>query len=79
VFGSRAGADETPDWYLNLLARPDTTIEIGDRTVSVHARDLPAEERDPIWEQHKKEFPNFAEYEAKTSRTIPVVLLERVG
>jgi len=76
VFGSKGGSDEAPDWYLNLIANPDATIEVKNRTVAVRARDLPAEERAPIWEEQKKAFPNFAEYEANTKRTIPVVLLE---
>ena len=46
-------------------------------TVPVHARDLPADERDPIWETQKQRYPGFADYESKTSRTIPVVLLTR--
>ena len=43
----------------------------------VRARDLPRAERDPIWETQKERYPGFADYESKTSRTIPVVLLER--
>ncbi|WP_309501145.1 nitroreductase family deazaflavin-dependent oxidoreductase [Saccharopolyspora gloriosae] len=76
VFASAAGADKNPDWYHNLLAHPDTEIEVGTDTVAVRARDLPAEERDPIWERQKRDYPGFAGYEAKTSRVIPVVLLE---
>jgi deazaflavin-dependent oxidoreductase (nitroreductase family) len=77
VFASKAGADTHPDWYLNLLAHPDVEVEVGTEKVAVRARDLPADERDPIWEKHKQDYPGFADYESKTSRTIPVVLLER--
>ena len=77
VFASKAGADTHPDWYRNLLAHPDTTIEVGTETVPVHARDLDRDERDPIWEAQKQDYPGFAEYEAKTDRLIPVLLLER--
>jgi deazaflavin-dependent oxidoreductase (nitroreductase family) len=77
VFASKAGADTHPDWYLNLLAHPDVEVEVGTDRVAVRARDLPAEERDPIWEKQKQDYPGFADYESKTSRTIPVVLLER--
>lgn len=77
VFASKAGADTHPDWYRNLLEHPDVTVEIGTETVALHARDLSAEERAPIWEKQKKAYPGFAGYEEKTSRTIPVVLLER--
>ena len=81
VFASKAGASDNPDWYHNLLANPDAAIEVGDgqeiTTVPVRARDLPRTERDPIWETQKERYPGFADYESKTSRTIPVVLLER--
>jgi deazaflavin-dependent oxidoreductase (nitroreductase family) len=83
VFASKAGAPDNPDWYHNLLAKPDVSIEVGDGeridSIPVRARDLPAAERDPVWETQKERYPGFAEYEAKTSRTIPVVLLERRG
>ena len=77
VFASAAGADRNPAWYHNLLANPDVTAEVGTDTVTLHARDLPAAERAPIWEKQKADYPGFAGYEQKTSRTIPVVLLER--
>ena len=81
VFASKAGAPDNPDWYHNLLAHPDVSVEVGDGytidTVPVRARELPAEERDPVWETQKQRYPGFADYEAKTTRTIPVVLLER--
>jgi deazaflavin-dependent oxidoreductase (nitroreductase family) len=77
VFASKAGADTHPDWYRNLLEHPDVTAEVGTDTVALHARDLPADEREPIWEKQKEAYPGFAGYEGKTSRTIPVVLLER--
>lgn len=79
VFASKAGADTHPDWYRNLLAHPETTIEVGTETIPVRARDLDGEERARIWEAQKQLMPGFADYEAKTSRTIPVVLLERRG
>ena len=77
VFASKAGADTHPDWYLNLLGHPDVEVEVGTEKVAVRARDLPADERAPIWEKQKQDYPGFADYESKTSRTIPVVLLER--
>ena len=77
VFASKAGADDNPDWYHNLMARPDITIEVGTDTIPVRARDLAGDERASVWETQKQRAPGFADYEAKTSRTIPVVLLER--
>ena len=77
VFASYAGEDVHPAWYHNLLANPDVTAEVGTDTVALRARDLPPDERAPIWEKQKADYPGFAGYEQKTSRTIPVVLLER--
>jgi deazaflavin-dependent oxidoreductase (nitroreductase family) len=79
VFASKGGAPTNPDWYHNLVANPDAAVEIGERTVEVRARVAGAEERDRIWEEQKRRNPAFAEYEHKTTRTIPVVVLERVG
>ncbi len=78
VFGSKAGAPTNPDWYHNLRANPDATVELGDETIPVRARVAEGEERDRVWERQKRDNPNFAEYELKTSRPIPVVILERV-
>ena len=79
VFASKAGAPTNPDWYYNLLAHPQTTVELGGKTVQVAARVADGEERDRIWVQQKKVSPAFAEYEGKTSRKIPVVILEPVS
>ncbi len=77
VFASKGGAPTNPDWFHNLIANPDATIEIGTDTVKVRARVTDGEERDRIWEQQKIDVPNFADYEKATTRTIPVVVLER--
>jgi deazaflavin-dependent oxidoreductase (nitroreductase family) len=78
VFASKGAAPTNPDWYHNLIANPEVTIEVGDETVAVKARVAEAEERERIWEEQKPRNPGFAEYERKTSRVIPVVILERV-
>jgi len=77
VFASKAGADTNPDWYHNLLAHPEASIEVGTETMKVTMRVLDDEERDPLWLEQKTRYPGFAEYEAKTSRRIPVVMLDR--
>lgn len=77
VFGSKGGAPEHPHWFHNLAANPDTVVEVGDQLVPVRARIAGEAERQPIWETAKRNFRPFAEYEEKTARTIPVVLLER--
>ncbi len=77
VFASKAGADTNPDWYHNVVANPGTEVEVGAETIRVRARVASGAERDRIWTRQKRDYPQFAEYEAKTSRVIPVVLLER--
>jgi deazaflavin-dependent oxidoreductase (nitroreductase family) len=79
VFASKAGAPSHPDWYFNLLAHPEVEVEIGGETIKMRARVAEGSERDRIWETQKESFPGFAEYEAKTARVIPVVILERVN
>ncbi|MBO0728131.1 MAG: nitroreductase family deazaflavin-dependent oxidoreductase [Acidimicrobiaceae bacterium] len=79
LFASKAGAPTHPDWYRNLMANPDTKVEVGEETYQVHARELHGPERDEIWEKQKSLMPGFAEYEEKArgKREIPVILLER--
>lgn len=76
VFASKAGAPTNPAWYHNLLTHPETTIEIGTGTKKVRAREASGSERERIWSRQKQEQPAFAEYERKTSRKIPVMVLE---
>ena len=76
VFASRGGAPTNPDWLYNLKAHPDVRVEVGTKTVDVRARVAEGDEREQIWDQQKKDVPGFAEYEKKTSRQIPVVILE---
>ena len=78
VFASKSGAPTNPDWYHNVKANPDVKVEVGTDTIDVRARVLEGDEREPIWEKQKQLMPGFADYEQKTSRQIPVVLLERV-
>jgi deazaflavin-dependent oxidoreductase (nitroreductase family) len=77
VFASKAGADTNPDWFHNLKAHPEATVEVGTETVAVLARVLDDAERAPVWETQKQRYPGFADYETKTSRVIPVVMLDR--
>ncbi len=76
IFASKAGAVDNPDWFHNLVANPDVSIEVGSDKVQVTARVLPDEERDPIWTAQKEAYPQFAGYEETADgRQIPVVLL----
>ncbi len=77
VFASKAGAPTNPDWYHNLKANPSVTAEIGNETVSARAEEVVGPERDRIYAQQSERFPGFAEYQEKTTRTIPVVELVR--
>lgn len=77
VFASKGGADTNPDWYHNLRAHPDVSIEVGTDEFDVRARIVEGEERAKIWEQQKADYPFFAEYEEKTARDqIPVIVLD---
>jgi deazaflavin-dependent oxidoreductase (nitroreductase family) len=77
IFASKGGHTEAPAWYGNLIAHPETQIEVGTETIDVTARDTAGEERDRIWEAQKRNYPQFAEYDKTANRTIPVVVLER--
>jgi deazaflavin-dependent oxidoreductase (nitroreductase family) len=78
VFASKGGAPTNPDWYHNLLAHPKTQVDVGDDTHDVVAREATGDERAQLWERMKAERPGFAEYEQKTTRQIPAVVLEKV-
>ena len=77
VFASAHGSDRHPDWYYNLVANPDITIEMGTETLAVRATVLHGAERDAIFARHAARFPIFTEYERKLARTIPVIRLDR--
>ena len=77
VFGSKGGAPEHPDWYRNLLAKPAATIEVGTEKFEVEATEITGEERNRLYAKNAALRPAFAEYQQKTSRTIPLVALRR--
>ena len=79
IFASKGGAPEHPAWYHNLIANPDTTVEIGEQKIDVVASVADADERDRIYNAQAARLPQFAEYETKTTRKIPVVLLTPKG
>ena len=78
VFGSKGGAPTNPDWYHNLLANPAAVVEVGTETVKVRARRADPNERERLWTAQKRDAPGFADYERRTTRQIPVVILEPV-
>lgn len=78
VIASNIGAPRHPDWYLNLVADPEVTVEVGDESGAARravAHTLEGAERTPVWEMLKTNYPFFAEHERATERTIPVVAL----
>lgn len=79
VFGSYGGAPQDPQWFKNLVANPEGTAEVGTEKFKVRATVTEGEERDRLYEEQKKRYPQFGEYETKTTRKIPVVALERVN
>ena len=75
IFASKAGAPTNPDWYHNLKAHPGTRIEVGTDTVDVVASEATGEERQRLFRAQAERVPQFAEYEKKTTRAIPVIVL----
>jgi deazaflavin-dependent oxidoreductase (nitroreductase family) len=80
IIASKAGAPTSPDWYHNLLAHPTATIEVGTEQFQVKSTVVLEEpERSNLYAKMAAKMPGFAEYEQKTTRKIPVVLLEKVS
>ena len=77
VLASKSGAPIHPDWYYNLVAHPDVRVEIGTETFEARATVAEGAERDELFAKRVAVMPNFAEYQAQTTRTIPVVVLTR--
>lgn len=76
VFASKGGAPSDPHWYRNVVANPEVTIEVGTETKSATATIAPQPLRDELYNRNAATHPQFKEYEAKTTRLIPVVVLE---
>ena len=79
VIASKAGAPTNPDWYYNILANPTVTVEVGTEQFQARAIVASEPERTRLFEQMAAQMPGFAEYQRNTSRTIPVVVLERIA
>ena len=75
VFASKAGAPTNPDWYHNLKANPAVTVEIGAEKRPARAEEVTGSERDRIYAEQSARYPGFAEYQEKSTRTIPVIEL----
>ncbi|MGB2920131.1 MAG: nitroreductase/quinone reductase family protein [Mycobacterium sp.] len=79
VFASNGGADNHPDWFHNLMAHPEVTVEQGTETFRATARALEGAERDAVYAKQVAVEPQFGEYQSNTTRVIPVVELVRAG
>ncbi|RCG31685.1 nitroreductase family deazaflavin-dependent oxidoreductase [Sphaerisporangium album] len=79
IFASNGGRPAHPAWYHNLLANPKVTVEVGGDLFTALAVPLAGEERDRLFSRQAEIMPNFGVYQAATSRTIPVVALDRQG
>lgn len=79
VIASHNGAPHHPDWYLNLVAHPEATVEVGSEQFRVRAIVIEGEERERLWNQVVEQYPFLVEHQQKTTRQIPFVALERIG
>jgi len=79
VIASYAGAPHNPSWYHNLVAHPDVTIELGGEKFPAKASVAQSAERDRLFKQQADQLPIFNEYQQKTARRIPVIVIERVN
>jgi deazaflavin-dependent oxidoreductase (nitroreductase family) len=79
IFASKAGAPTNPAWYHNLVANRSATVEVGSDTFDVDVSVAAGEERERLFNQQSELMPQFADYAQKTTRQIPVVVLERAA
>jgi deazaflavin-dependent oxidoreductase (nitroreductase family) len=77
VVPSDGGSPTPPTWYLNLQANPEAELQVKAERFKVRARDATAEEKPALWEQMTSQWPAYDDYQARTEREIPVVVLER--
>lgn len=78
IIASKEGSPSHPDWYHNLLANPEVTVELGAETFPARASVVKGAERQRLFDQMAAQMPDFARYQQKTPRQIPVVVLERI-
>ena len=77
IVASKGGADEPPAWYLNMEDDPEVEVQVKSDRFRATARDAEGEERERLWARMNEEWPDYTEYQKKTDREIPVVVLER--
>jgi len=79
VVASKGGADEHPDWYQNLTNQPEVEVQIWGDRFPARARTATGQERTELWAEMLKHWPDYDEYQTKTDRRIPVVVLDRIA
>jgi deazaflavin-dependent oxidoreductase (nitroreductase family) len=79
IVASKGGSDEPPAWYLNLSANPEVEVQVKADRFQARARTASAEEKPALWRKMAAEWPAYDEYQRKTDREIPVVVLERIA
>ena len=75
IVASKGGYERSPAWFYNLKANPDTTVQIGPEIRAVHARVADEAERARLWPMAVEVYPSYEQYQARTERTIPIVIL----
>ncbi len=78
IIASKGGAPTHPGWYHNVVAHPEVTIEVGTEKIQAQAEVVQEPERTELFEKVSTQYPGFAEYEKKTTRVIPVIVLTRL-
>ena len=79
IVASKGGADAPPAWYLNIEADPDVEVQVWDDRFKAHARTATPEEKRELWPTMTAEWPSYDDYQKKTDREIPIVILERAA
>jgi deazaflavin-dependent oxidoreductase (nitroreductase family) len=79
IAATKGGTPENPAWYHNLVAHPEATFEAASETFPVVAREAKGDERQRLYDEHARQYPEFADYPSKSGRVIPVFVLERRG
>ena len=77
IVASQGGAPEHPGWYRNLVKTPEVELQVEDEVFFASARTAEGDERDRLWKKANEVWPHYAEYQERTDREIPVVVLER--
>jgi len=78
IVASKGGSPTNPDWYHNLVAHPEVTVEVGPDKFRARASKATGHERERLFNQHARQYPQFNDYKAKTTRELPVFVLERI-